>query len=129
LRRFSAGSVALSHSVGTIGNAARQTPERTSKMLKKIAAGLIAASMLTAPMLVAGTAAAATPKAATATKASVKTVKAQRKHARIVVRHGVRYMKVVRHGKIAWVKVRTGKHHIKHVKKTIRPATAKPGAA
>ena len=97
-------------------------------MLKKIAAGLIAASMLTAPMLVAGSASAATPKATTAVKTSVKTVKAHRKHARIVVRHGVRYMKVVRHGKVAWVKVRTASHSVKHVKK-IRPNTAKPGAA
>jgi hypothetical protein len=96
-------------------------------MLKKIAAGLIAASMLTAPMLVAGPASAATPKATT-TKTSVKTVKAHRQHARIVVRHGVRYMKVVRHGKIAWVKVRTAKHSVKHVKK-VRPNATKPGAA
>jgi hypothetical protein len=37
-------------------------------------------------------------------------------------------MKVVRHGKIAWVKVRTAKHSVKHVKK-VRPNATKPGAA
>jgi hypothetical protein len=100
-------------------------------MLKKIAAGLVAAAMLTAPMLVSGTgtASAATPQATTAAKGSVKAAKTHRKHARIVVRHGVRTMKVVRNGKTAWVKVRTAKHHGKHVKKVIRHSTVKPRAA
>jgi hypothetical protein len=100
-------------------------------MLKKIAAGLIAAAMLTAPMLVAGTSAAsaAAPQATTAAKGTVKAAKSHRKHARIVVRHGVRYMKVVRSGKTAWVKVRIARHHGKHVKKVIRHTVVKPRAA
>jgi hypothetical protein len=101
-------------------------------MLRKIAAGLLAASVLTAPMLLVGTGegAAATPQAAASTKPGTKAVKQQRKHVRYVVRHGVRYMKVVRHGKVAWVKVRAT-HHAKHVKKVIRqaPKPNKPGAA
>ena len=111
-------------------------------MLKKIAAGLIAATMLAAPLLVTATSesAAATPKSATVAKPGIKTVKSHRKHARVVVRHGVRYMKIVRHGKVTWVRMKATRHHgshvrhhgshVKHVKRTNTPAKpAKPGAA
>ena len=52
---------------------------------------------------------------------------------RIVVRNGARYMQVTRHGKVAYVKVRSG-HYAKHAKKIVRPVTqgskpVKPGAA
>jgi len=86
-------------------------------MLKKIAAGLIAATMLASPVLIAGSAQAAAPAhTTTAAKPDGKAMKMHRKHVRFAARHGARYVKVVRHGKTTWVRVKASKYHVKHVK-------------
>jgi Ni/Co efflux regulator RcnB len=104
-------------------------------MLKKFAVALVAASMLSAPVLLAGAskAAPATTQTITvpATKASVKTVKAHRKHVRHAKRHTA---KVVRHGKVHTA--RTARHGkaVKHARKMVRQPvtqgakTSKPAA-
>jgi len=106
-------------------------------MLKKIAAALVAASMLTAPVLIASTIAApaATTQTAKPAKPVIKTVKKHRKHVRHVARHGVKYVKVMRHGKAVYVKAKTRRHHVTQVKtptkQTIKQGTkvSKPRAA
>jgi CubicO group peptidase (beta-lactamase class C family) len=100
-------------------------------MLKKIAAALIAATMLTAPVLIAGTgeAAAATAQTATPAKPGIKAVKKHRKHVRHAARHGAKYVKVVRNGKVVYVKARSAKHSMKHVKRPMKQGTHKARAA
>ena len=105
-------------------------------MLKKIAAALVAATVLAAPVLIAGTSAvpAATTQTAKVVKPGIKAVKKHRKHVRkhaYGVRHGIRYVKVMRHGKTEFVKTKAARHHASHIKKPLRPGTkvSKPRAA
>ena len=92
-------------------------------MLNRIATALVAATVLSAPLIVAGTTAssaatnAATTEAATPAKPAVKAVKKHRSHARHMARHGTRYVKIVRHGKVTFVKVKAGRHHVQHANK------------
>ena len=99
-------------------------------MFKKIAAALIAASVLSAPLLIGGAspASAATTRVATPAKHGVKAVK---KHRHVVVRHGQRYVKVIRHGKTVYLKVKPRRHYAVHGKKPVRHGTkiVRPRAA
>jgi len=54
-------------------------------------------------------------------QAGIKAVKKHRAH-RYVVRHGTRTMKVLRHGKVTYVKVKA-RHHAMHAKKPVRQGT------
>ena len=88
-------------------------------MFKKIAAALIAGSVVSAPVLTGGvsSASAATTRVATPAKHGIKT------HRHVVVRHGKRYVKVIRHGKAVYLKVKPRGHHAIHGKKLVRQGT------
>ena len=100
-------------------------------MFKKITAALIAASVLSAPLLIGGasSASAATTRVAMPAKHGIKAVKKHRRH--VVVRHGKRYVKVIRHGKAVYLKVKPRHHYAVHGKKPVRHGTkiVRPRAA
>ena len=93
-------------------------------MLNKIAAALTAATMLTTPVFAAGTtqAAGATPETSAPAKPGNNAVHKHRKHARHAT-HGTKYVKVMRHGKVVYLKVKTPRHQVKHAHKTVKPST------
>ena len=107
------------------------SPRSSSRLLALVAAALIAASVLSAPLMIGGasSASAATTRAATPAKHGVKAVKKHHRH--VVVRHGKRYVKVIRHGKAVYLKVKPRRHYAVHGKKPARHGTkiVRPRAA
>jgi hypothetical protein len=95
-------------------------------MLNKVAAALIAATMLTTPVLAAGAtqaAGATTETNAPSKPANKAVVHKHRKHAHHMTRGKAKYVKVMRHGKVVYLKVKPPRHQVKQAHKTVKPST------